>query len=130
MWDDSGKDDYRKTYVKYLGEQIQMDLVDMGKSKRDNGGIYSILTAIEILSRYVFAIFVYQKDTRNMTKVVNLLLKMSKDMFSGYSKLAQFDDGKEFYNVGVKDLLEKHGVKYFYTNSNKKVAVDLIGHSK
>ena len=31
--------DYRQTYVKYLGEQIQMDLVDMGKYKRENGRI-------------------------------------------------------------------------------------------
>ena len=39
-------------------------------------------------------------------------------------KLAQFDDGKEFYNVGgVKSLLERHDIKYFSTNSDKKAAV-------
>ena len=30
----------------YLGGQIQMDLVNMGKYKRDNGILYWILTAI------------------------------------------------------------------------------------
>ena len=51
-----------------------------------------------------------------MTKAVTLL-------FGGYLKLAQFDDGKEFYNVGVKALLEKHGTKYFSSNSDKKAAI-------
>ena len=28
---------YRQTFVGYLGEQVKMDLVDMGKYKRNNG---------------------------------------------------------------------------------------------
>ena len=101
-----------------------MDLVDMGKYKRDNGGMYWILTAIEILSRYAFAIPVYRKDTSNMTKaVIDQVLKQFKDLFGEYPKLAQFDDGLEFHNAGVKTLLEKHGVKYLSTKSDKKAAV-------
>ena len=46
-----------------------------------------------MLSRYAFAIPVYRKDTTNMTKAVSELLNKFKD---------RFDDGKEFYNVGVK----------------------------
>ena len=53
------KHKFRQTVVRYLGEQVQMDLVDMGKYKRDNGGMYWILTAVEVLSRYAFAIPVY-----------------------------------------------------------------------
>ena len=73
-----------------------MDLFDMGKYKKDNVDMYWILTAIEILRRYVFAIPVYRKDTSNMTKTVTILLKQFKDRFGDYPKLAQFDDGKEF----------------------------------
>ena len=57
-----------------------------------------------------------------MTKAVTKLLEQFKDRF-GYPKLAQFDDGLEFHNVGVKTLLDKHGIKYFSTNSDKKAAV-------
>ena len=118
------KHKFRKTYVDYLGEQIQMDLVDMGKYKNQNKGYYWILTAVEILSRYAFSVPVYRKDTNNMTKAVTELLKQFKDRFDEqYPKLAQFDDGKEFYNVGVKTLLEKHDIKYFSTKSDKKAAV-------
>ena len=58
-----------------------------------------------------------------MTKVVTELLKQFKDRFGYYPKLAQFDDGKEFYNVGVKSLLEKHNIKYFSTKSYKKAVI-------
>ena len=58
-----------------------------------------------------------------MTKAVALLLERFKDRFNNYPKLAQFDDGLEFHNVGVKTLLEKQGIKYFSTSSDKKAAV-------
>ena len=35
----------------------------------------------------------------------------------------QFDDGKEFYNVGVKTLLEDNNIRYFSTQSDKKAAI-------
>ena len=86
------KHKFRQTKVNYLGEQIQMDLVDMGSYKNKNKGYYWILTSIEILSRYAFAIPIYRKDTNNMTKAVTELRQFKE----------RFGDGKEFYNVGVK----------------------------
>lgn len=93
-----------------------MDLVDMGKYKNQNWGYYWILTAVEILSRFGFPIPVYRKEASNMTKAVAELLKQFKDRFGSFPKLAQFDDGLELYNVGVKTLLGKHGIKYFSIN--------------
>ena len=58
-----------------------------------------------------------------MTKAVTVLLRQFKGRFGDYPKLAQFDDGKEFYNVGVKSLLESHNIKYFSTLSDKKAAI-------
>ena len=114
---------FQRTFVKDLADQIQMDLVDMGKYKNQNKGYYWILTAVEILSRYAFAIPVYRKDTKNMTKAVDELLKQFKERFGKYPKVAQFDEGKEFYNVGVKELLKEHNVEYFSTNSDRKAAI-------
>ena len=45
-----------KTFVKGLADQIQMDLVDMGKYASKNKGYRWILTSIEILSRYATAL--------------------------------------------------------------------------
>ena len=92
---------FQKTYVKELADQLQMDVVDMGKYHWHNKGYYWILTAIEILSRYAFAIPVHRKNTENMTKAVNELLVQFKARFGKHPNIAQFDEGKEFYNVNV-----------------------------
>ena len=59
-----------------------------------------------------------------MTKAVEKILTKFKVRFKKYPKLVQFDDGKEFYNVGVKNLLKiSYDIKYFSTYSNKKAAI-------
>ncbi len=89
------KHKFQRTFVKDLADQIQMDLVDMGKYKNQNKGYYWILTAVEILSRYAFTIPVYRKDTKNMTKAVGELLA----------------------------FLTENDVEYFSTNSERKAAI-------
>ena len=65
-----------------------------------------------------------KKGTSNMTNAVEGLPEDIKDRFGHYPlPLAQFNDGKEFYNVGVKALLGGHGIKYFSIKSDKKAAV-------
>ena len=83
------KHKFRKTFVKDLGDQLQMDLVDMKKYKNKNKGYYWILTAVEILSRFAFAIPVYRKDTKNMTKAVEELLKKFKTRFGKFPRILQ-----------------------------------------
>ena len=117
------KHKFQKTYVKELADQIQLDLVDMGKYKHKNRGYYWILTGVEVLSRYAFAIPVYRKDTKNMTEAVEKLLEEFKVRFDKSPNIVQFDDGKEFYNVGVKTLLEDNNIRYFSTQSDKKAAI-------
>ena len=79
---------FKKTSVKDLADQIQMDLIDMRKYQKQNKGYYWILTAVEILSRYAFAIPVYRKDTKNMTKAVGELLEQFKERFGKYPNVA------------------------------------------
>ena len=111
---------YRGTFVKNLADQAQLDLVDMGKYGRENKGYRWILTTVEILSRYVLAFPVYRKDTKNMTGAVDLLLEKFRERFGKYSNVVQFDEGKEFCNVGVRDLLKSHDVNFF---SDRKAAI-------
>ena len=109
---------YLKTFVKDLGDQLQMDLVDMKKYNKENKGHYWILTGIEILSRYAFAIPVYRKDTDHMTRGVAKMMSEFKSRFSTYLQVIQF------YNVGVKSLLrDAYNIKYFSTHTGKKAAI-------
>ena len=114
---------YLKTFVKNLADQLQLDLVDMQKYGRKNKGNNWILTGVEILSRYAFAIPVYRKNTESKVGSVDLLLEKFKERFGKYPTVIQFDEGKEFYNVGVKTLLKEHDVEYFSSKSEKKAAI-------
>ena len=116
------KHKYRKTYVRDLADQVQLDLVHMGKNGSKNKGYRWILKVVEILSRYAFAIPIYRKDSENMTKAVELLLKKFRERFGKYPDSVQFGEGKEFHNVGVRNLLKSHDVNYS-TRSDKKSAV-------
>ena len=95
----------------------------MGKYKHKNRGYYWILTGVEVLSRYAFAFPVYRKDTQKMTDIVEKLLEKFKVRFDKYPNVVQFNDGMEFYNVGVKTLLEDNDITYFSTQSDKKAAI-------
>ena len=112
-----------KNLRKNLADQAQLDLVEMGKYGNKNKGYRWILTAVQILSRYAFTIPVYRKDAKNMTKAVDLLLESFKKSFGKYPNVVQFDEGKESYNVGVRNLLKSHDVNYFSTQSDKKAAI-------
>ena len=57
-----------------------------------------------------------------MTEAVKELLRKFKDRFGKNPDVVQFDEGKEFYNVGVRELLKSHNVDYFSTRSEKKAA--------
>jgi hypothetical protein len=113
----------QRTYADGRTQQIQMDLVDMSKFIYKNKGNCCTLTVIEVLSRYAFAIPVWRKNTESMTKAVEKVLAQFKERFDRYPKAAQFDDGKEFYNVGVKTLLKDHDVHYFSTRTFRKAAL-------
>ena len=95
----------------------------MGKYGNKNKGYRWILTAIEILSRFAFTIPVYRKNVESMTKAVKILLENFKKRFGKYPNVVQFDEGKEFYNAGVRELLKSRDVDYFSTHSDKKAAV-------
>ena len=92
---------FRQTYVQTLGEQLQMDLVDMTKYDDKNKGYRWILTSIEILSRYAFTVPVHRKNAATMKDAVSTCLEQFKNHFGKYPKCIQFDQGTEFYNKEV-----------------------------
>ena len=106
------KHKFRQMFVDYLGEQIQLYLVEIAKYKNYNKGYYWILTSVEMVTRYAFAITFYRKDTSNMSKAVTEL-RQFKDRFGEYPK----------FDGGVKTLLDKCNIKYFFTLTDKKAAV-------
>ena len=62
-------------------------------------------------------------STERTPRPVELLLESFKRRFGKYPNVIQFDEGKEFYNVGVRNLLKSDDVNYFSTQSDKKAAI-------
>ena len=60
----------RQTYASSIGEQLQMDLVDMTKYEDENDGCRWILTAIDVFTRFAFATLVRLKHGEFMEPAV------------------------------------------------------------
>ena len=83
-----------------VNEEMQADLVDLQKYARSNSGNKYILTVIDILSKYAFAIPIKNKGSTEMRQALARVFDERKP-----SRLTT-DKGKEFTNSEVKKLLK------------------------
>ena len=106
------------TVVSSVDEQWQADLVDMSEFAKENGNMKYLVTVIDIMSKFAF--------------VFATKSKKSNDVASGFEKIfqtrqpiiLQTDQGGEFENKIMSDLLKKYGIRYFSTrNTETKCAV-------
>ncbi|XP_077987482.1 SCAN domain-containing protein 3-like [Glandiceps talaboti] len=108
---------YRKVYVSGIDDQWQADIVDMPNDQSKNHGYRYILTVIDVLSKYAWAIPLKSKRGIEMADSFELIFKDREP-----NKI-QFDEGREFYNKYVKDIFENHEIEWFSTRSDKKASV-------
>ena len=85
----------------------------MQKFSKINKGYRYLLTCIDIFSKYAFAIPL--KDKKGIT-IKNALQKIFNKR---KPKFLWTDNGKEFYNNQVNDLLEKNNIKLYSTNNSE-----------
>jgi transposase InsO family protein len=109
-----------QTVVANIDDQWQADLADMHTISRDNKGYRYILTCIDILSRYAWAVPVRSKTSNDMLDAMRTLFDVAAPR---KPKRLQTDKGTEFYNARVRKFLADQGVELFSTNSDKKAAV-------
>lgn len=105
--------------VFHKDDQWQADLVEMQPLKKWNGGNRYLLTVIDVLSKYAWAVPVKNKTGVAVTEALEKILRQS-----GRKPLRlQTDAGKEFYNVPFKRLLEKEGIHHFSTHGDAKASI-------
>ena len=95
-----------------------MDLVNYSKLKRDNSGYTFVLSIIDCFSRLAFAIPIKRKTG----KEVAAALQRAFDHMGDPKKL-HMDQGKEFYNRHVKELLQECGMHHFSTFQDVKAQI-------
>ena len=111
-----GKKEYRKTVVDDLGQQLQLDLVDMTEDRKHSNNRYRwILTSIEVLSRYAFTEPSKTKNGADVTDAMEKILSEFKVQFGKYLDVVQSDDGNEFKNKNVNKLLDSLNIRHFTT---------------
>ena len=108
------------TYAGHIDQQWQADLADMQALKSENGGNNYILTCIDVLSRFAWAVPVRSKSSKHMLAAMNKLFQIAQPRVP---QRLQTDKGKEFFNKEVSGLLREKGIHHFATNSDKKAAI-------
>lgn len=106
---------FRKVFVWTVDSLWQCDLVDMQKYKFK--GYNYILTIIDVFSKYAWAIKLKHKTGSEVKDAFLLAFK------NRVPNKIQFDEGKEFYNKDIKQLLDKFKIHYYSTKSDKKASV-------
>jgi transposase InsO family protein len=109
-----------QTLVAHIDEQWQADLADMSNISKENDGYTFLLTCVDVLSRYAWAIPVRSKSAAHMLTAMSQLFKRAAPR---KPTRLQTDKGKEFYNAAVRNFLRKQGVELFSTNSDHKAAI-------
>lgn len=108
----------RKVLAYGIGDLIQCDLIDLSKLSKYNAGIKYILTAIDVFSKFGYAIPLKSKDAGSMLEALKKLFKQTKFVVN-----FQSDFGKEFYNRKVLGYLKRLKINHYSTHSEHKACV-------
>lgn len=104
----------RKVEMRGIDETWQADLIDMQKHAYLNKGFSFLLTVIDNVSKFAWAIPLKNKTGNSLYNALRELFEKRKP------KNLHVDQGTEFYNVKVKNLLKNHDINLYSTYSEKK----------
>jgi len=108
------------TVVGDIDQQWQADLADMQHVSTQNSGFKYILTVVDCLGKFGWAIPVKKKDAKSMVIGFRELFAQAKPR---KPLRLQTDKGNEFLNKDVQNLLRQHGVKHFVTENETKASM-------
>ena len=111
---------YRNPFFTYIqNEYFQMDLIDLAFLGRFNGGHKFILTGIDTFSRKAYAIPLKNKKAATTANAIEQFFVPLVPKIRSFIS----DNGTEFKNRIVREMLERNNMKFYYTNSELKVAL-------
>ena len=110
----------KKVIVGGVNIQLQMDLVDMQQWSAENDGYRYILLAVDCFSRYAFSRPLKTKQGPVVALAIKEILDEAESRIDRKIKKIQADQGKEFYNKHVRELIETRYIQLFSTSSPTK----------
>ena len=108
----------RATLTSAPNVQYQADLMDMQKYKRQNNGNVYILVIIDVFSRKLFTFPLKNKCGKTVVTAFEKLFHNKNIPMN-----LQTDDGREFFNFHMQNLLKKHNVNHFSVQSQFKASL-------
>lgn len=109
----------RRTIIKGFDDLWQSDLAQLDLYAKSNKNFRFILIVIDCFSKFVWARPLKTKSGEEVSKAFASILEESNRC----PKHLQTDQGKEYYNVHFKKLMEKHGINHYSTFSIMKAAI-------
>ena len=105
---------YNSIRASFPGDVLQADLMDVSNSATANKGIHFLLTMIDVYSRYAFAAPLKNKNQNTVKVALSSLLHSLP--FTPINLTT--DDGSEFHNKSVEQLLNSLSIKHWITPAN------------
>lgn len=109
----------RSTVMMGIEDTLQADLVEMIPYAKQNKAMKYILTVINIFSKRAYARAIKNKTGEEVTDAMDSILNSL-----GYSiRNLHVDNGSEFYNKLMQNMLNKRNIKLYSTFTTKKAAI-------
>lgn len=108
----------RRVIVRGFDDLWQADLVDMQPHARINKGFKYILTVIDVLSKYGWAVSLKSKSARDVAAAFQAIIERGRKPAN-----LQTDNGTEFYNSNFRALMTKYNINHYSTQSVMKASV-------
>jgi hypothetical protein len=109
----------RKVVSNAVMDILSVDLADMQEWADKNDGYKYILTAIDIHSRYAWAVALKSKEAKEVLDAIESVYEDAGEK----SKFIWSDQGKEFINKIANAYYKKHGIKQYSTFGEHKAAI-------
>lgn len=113
----------RKVTVFSIAEFIQCDLIEMQPYKRENRNYRYILIAIDVFSKMAYAEPLLDKTAAETTKAMERIILRILRYSNRNIYQMQTDDGREFFNYKMKEMLKKYKINHYSTFTTKKASV-------
>lgn len=101
--------------VRGIDENWQADLVDVQNLKQFNGGYRYLLTCIDVLSKYAWAVPLKSKLSKDVVKAFESILQEGRVPIALHT-----DKGSEFINKDFQKCLKAHAIHFFTTENEMK----------
>lgn len=104
----------------YINHNWQADLGFLTKYKKYNKGFTCFLLVIDVVSRFIWGRPLKTKEGPETTAAFEEILK---ETAPNKPEKLQTDGGSEFFNKHFKQLIRKHGIDLYKTESDQKAAI-------